>query len=130
MRWSRRAPSVADSAAVADAKKPKKKRISLFSRKSKKEAEAESDPAVAAAPQKLITLKETDEDKYGQTKHFYETLSTQTPESIRATIWSMVKHDNLDALLLRYLRARKWDVEKALVMLISTMNWRRNEMAC
>ena len=117
------------SSTTTDAKKPKKKRISLFSRKSKKEAEAEAEAeASPATPSKLITLKESDEDKYGQTKHFYDTLSSQTPEAIRTTIWSMVKHDNPDALLLRYLRARKWDVEKALVMLVSTMNWRLSEM--
>jgi hypothetical protein len=40
----------------------------------------------------------------------------------------MVKHDHPDALLLRFLRARKWDVDKALVMLVSTMNWRATEM--
>ncbi len=39
-----------------------------------------------------------------------------------------VKHDHPDALVLRFLRARKWDVDKALVMLISTMHWRAKEM--
>ncbi len=114
-----------ESAAAADAKKPKKKRLSLFSRKSKKEAEAEAE---LVTPSRLITLKETDEDKYGQTKHFYDTLASVTPESIRSTFCNTIKHDNPDALLLRYLRARKWDVEKALVMLVSTLNWRQTEM--
>lgn len=69
-----------------------------------------------------------EDDKYGQTRQFFETLANQSPESIRATIWSMVKHDHPDSLVLRFLRARKWDVEKALVMMISTMNWRATEM--
>ncbi|KAF4974077.1 hypothetical protein FZEAL_8978 [Fusarium zealandicum] len=69
-----------------------------------------------------------EDDKFGQTKQFYETLANETPESIRHTIWSMVKCDHPDALVLRFLRARKWDVEKALVMLVSTMNWRHTEM--
>ncbi|KAJ6439955.1 phosphatidylinositol transfer protein CSR1 [Purpureocillium lavendulum] len=69
-----------------------------------------------------------DNDKYEQTKDYHKTLKSTSPESIRQTIWSMVKHDHPDALLLRFLRARKWDVEKALVMLVSAMNWRHNQM--
>jgi hypothetical protein len=69
-----------------------------------------------------------DDDKYGQEKQFHETLATQSPESIRHTIWSMIKHDHPDAVALRFLRARKWDVEKALVMFVSTMNWRHTEI--
>jgi hypothetical protein len=119
------APSLVQ-AETNEAKKPKKKRITMFSRKSKKEAEPE--PTLPTPMAGLPTPKEGDDDKYGQTKHFYDTLATQTPDSIRETIWGMVKHDHPDALVLRFLRARKWDVEKALVMLISTMNWRRDEM--
>ena len=40
----------------------------------------------------------------------------------------MVKHDHPDALLLRFLRARKWDVHAALVMFVSTIHWRAKEM--
>lgn len=104
--------------------KPKKRRITLFSRKGHKDkSDADSASGVASS------VKEDDaDDKYGQNKQFFETLANSTPESIRATIWSMVKHDHPDALVLRFLRARKWDVDKALVMLVSTMNWRAAEM--
>ena len=68
------------------------------------------------------------DDKYGQTKEFQHALTSQTPENLRKAFWSMVKHDHPDGLLLRFLRARKWDVEKALVMMISTMHWRSQEM--
>ncbi|KAK1757217.1 phosphatidylinositol transfer protein CSR1 [Echria macrotheca] len=112
--------------------KTKKGRLSMF-RRSRKDSDADSTPAAAAsgpAPTVVLTPAKDggEDDKYGQTKHFYDTLASQSPESIRATIWSMVKHDHPDALLLRFLRARKWDVEKALVMLVSTMNWRAQEM--
>ena len=68
------------------------------------------------------------DDKYGQTKVFQQVLATQSPQDLRDAFWSMVKHDHPDGLLLRFLRARKWDVEKALVMMVSTMQWRSHEM--
>jgi hypothetical protein len=115
--------------------KPKKKRLSLFSRKGKGDKGdkgdkvAEAEPAASTPATNLEAIKERDhEDKYGETKQFLDALANQTPEALRAAIWSMVKHDHPDALVLRFLRARKWDVDKALVMLISTMNWRATEM--
>lgn len=91
----------------------KKKRFGVFKRKA-----ADKPPAAS----------EADDDKYGQSKHFQEVLASHSPEIIRETYWAMVKHDHPDALALRFLRARKWDVEKALVMLVSTMSWRHTEM--
>ncbi|KKA27192.1 hypothetical protein TD95_002111 [Thielaviopsis punctulata] len=95
--------------------KEKGKKRSLFSRKSKDTSETAAAPAEG-------------EDKYGQTKLFQETLQKESPEDLRNTLWAMVKHDDPDSLMLRFLRARKWDVEKALVMLISTISWRKSEM--
>lgn len=77
----------------------------------------------AAASVASLSIADGD-DKYGQSKEFKQTLEEMTPEEIRITLWNMVKHDNPDGLLLRFLRARKWDVKKALVMLISTIRWR------
>ena len=100
------------------------KTMTAGSDKDKKENKAaEKDAATTAVP------KENDpEDKWGEGKAYHETLAKHTPEEIRATIWSMVKHDNPDALLLRFLRARKWDLQRALVMMVSTMSWRASEM--
>ncbi|KAK4463310.1 phosphatidylinositol transfer protein CSR1 [Cladorrhinum samala] len=130
------APS--DKAAEEDPKKAKKhSRMSIFSRskstKSSEDSSASTTAATAAAAgappnAPVFHIKDGETDKYGQTKQFYETLASQSPESIRDTIWSMVKHDHPDALVLRFLRARKWDVEKAVIMLVATMNWRAAEM--
>lgn len=112
----------------AQNQKPRKKMLHLFGRKVDKTIDVE--PVTPAAPTNAnSTIKESDqEDKYGQNKQFLDTLANQSPECIRAALWSMVKHDHPDALVLRFLRARKWDINKALVMLISTMNWRATEM--
>lgn len=102
--------------------KPKKKRMSLFKKKKDKDKDSSSTSSKSFA---MDSIKENDpEDKWGENKTYLETLATHSPEQIRATIWSMVKHDHPDALLLRFLRARKWDLQRALVMLMSTMNWR------
>jgi len=75
----------------------------------------------------VVNIDEKD-DKFGQAKDFRAALATQTPAELREAFWSMVKNDNPDALLLRFMRARKWDVEKALVMLLGTVQWRTTEM--
>ena len=68
-----------------------------------------------------------EDDKYGQCKDFSAALADMSPEQIRQTFWGFVKHENPDALLLRFLRARNWDVRKALAMLVSTLRWRALE---
>ena len=95
-------------------KHKKKKRLGLFNRI---KDEGEKAPALA-----------TDgEDKYGQAKDYVKVLENTKPEELREAVWSMVKHDNPDALLLRFLRARKWHVQNALIMLVATMHWRQQE---
>ena len=98
--------------------KKKKKRISLFSKKRKDGHEMDDADAGSI----------NSDDKYGQRQNFQQALASQSPEELRKAFWGMVKNDHPDDLLLRFLRARKWDVEKALVMLISTMHWRMSEM--
>lgn len=91
-------------------KKPKSKGMKLFGRKADTSA------------------NENDNDKHGQAKEFQQALASQKPEELREAFWSMVKHDHPDALLLRFLRARKWDVNAAMVMFVSTIHWRAKEM--
>ena len=93
--------------------------MSLFSCKNHDDSSGESLEATSVA---------NGEDKYGQTKDFHKVIESQAPEDLRTAFWSMVKHDDPDALLLRFLRARKWNVRNALIMLIATMHWRMQEM--
>lgn len=123
-------PSKLENTPTADTSKKAKKSRMGFLRRGKKDSDADStsEAAEKAGAPPVILGNHGDEDKHGQVKHFYDTLSTQSPEFLRQTIWSMVKHDHPDALALRFLRARKWDVEKALIMFISTINWRATDM--
>lgn len=111
----------ADQRSRADtiaSEKQKKKRMGLFSKKHKNE---ETDGAIS-------DFSVNADDKWGQTKEFQSVLANQSPEDLRTAFWSMVKHDNPDGLLLRFLRARKWDVQNALIMMVATMHWRLQEM--
>ncbi|PYH91522.1 CRAL/TRIO domain protein [Aspergillus ellipticus CBS 707.79] len=109
-----------------DKKKQSKRRFGLFGRSNDgAEEDAASDKATNGITSSLASINITDgDDKYGQSKEFQQALVDMKPEEIRVTLWEMVKHDNPDSLLLRFLRARKWDVKKALVMFISTLRWR------
>ncbi|KAI9897074.1 hypothetical protein N3K66_008096 [Trichothecium roseum] len=112
------APSAAsEEAPAAEPEGQKKKRFGLFKKEKDTKSGSSSSPANGG-----------EDDKYGETKQYHEALAKHSPETIRQTIWDMVKHDHPDAILLRFLRARKWDIEKALVMMISTMTWRHGEM--
>jgi hypothetical protein len=112
--------STSEAAAPAAAQKKPKGKWSLWGSK-------DEDDKSAADSSSPIVVSEAD-DKYGQSKEYKQALEDMKPEEIRTAFWSMVKGDNPDSLLLRFLRARKWDTKKALVMLISTMRWRLQEM--
>lgn len=96
------------------AEKPKAKKMGLFGRKK------ESSHSGSGS--------DGGNDKHGQAQEFQQALASQKPEELREAFWAMVKHDHPDALLLRFLRARKWDVHAALVMFVSTIHWRAKEM--
>jgi hypothetical protein len=108
--------------------KKKKSRLHMF-RRSKTEKENEDSSAQTSSHISPTDLSQIDEDdKHGLGKEYKKAISTTSPEDIRKAFWSMSKHDHPDALLLRFLRARKWDVQAALIMMISTMHWRATEM--
>ncbi|OJD25527.1 hypothetical protein ACJ73_03098 [Blastomyces percursus] len=120
--------NTADAASVTSKKKTTtKKRFGFFGRYNEIVEEKEENSATnghAVAGQMKLS---DDDDKYGLNKEFLTALSSQSPEELRMAFWNAVKHDNPDSLLLRFLRARKWDVQKALVMLVSTLKWRSQE---
>ncbi|KAJ5187960.1 hypothetical protein N7491_004280 [Penicillium cf. griseofulvum] len=55
-------------------------------------------------------------------------LSEITPTELRTGVLDTLKHDHPDAVLLRFLRARKWDVPKSFAMMMGAVVWRVKEM--
>ncbi|ODV89424.1 hypothetical protein CANCADRAFT_27884 [Tortispora caseinolytica NRRL Y-17796] len=82
-------------------------------------------PAQRSASQWSAMTKS--DDKHGTHKAFRKAVAELTPAELRDAFWELVKGDNADGMLLRFLRARKWDVDKAIVMLVSTLHWRLKE---
>lgn len=80
-----------------------------------------------AALEALNLSSSTEEDKFGLVKQFQQVLAKETPETIRKMLLQAVKHEHPDALVLRFLRARKWDIKRAIVMMFSAMDWRHTQ---
>jgi len=106
----------APSTPEPSSEKKKKSRMGIFGKKNKQESDAAS------------TSDGAENDKHGQALEYKQALADMSPEELREAFWSMVKHDHPDAVLLRFLRARKFDVNAAVIMLVSTMHWRSKEM--
>ncbi|KFY65480.1 hypothetical protein V496_02537 [Pseudogymnoascus sp. VKM F-4515 (FW-2607)] len=57
-----------------------------------------------------------------------EVLSGMAPGQLRMGFLSAIQNENPDTFLLRFLRARKWDVIKAFTMMAGAIEWRMKEM--
>ncbi|KAL3479478.1 hypothetical protein BJX99DRAFT_244857 [Aspergillus californicus] len=106
-------------------KQQPKRRFGFFGGGSSQPDDSANANSTSDVSSNIANLTITDgDDKFGTSKEFQKALTEIKPEEIRTAFWNMVKQDNPDSLLLRFLRARKWDVKKALMMLISTLRWR------
>jgi hypothetical protein len=75
---------------------------------------------------RLCGVQETvDHETPDRTAAFQEHLTDKSTDNFRQRLWSFILADHPDVLVLRFLRARKWDVEKAVTMLVSALNWRQ-----
>jgi hypothetical protein len=63
-----------------------------------------------------------------ESKMVQKALSEIAPLELRNGVLNLLKHDNPDAMMLRFLRARKWDVPKAFAMMMEAIVWRVKEM--
>ena len=76
----------------------------------------------------LLRLSAHDESKNHPTPDMSDALRKHLDgDSItgfRLALWNLFLSDHPDVMVLRFLRARRWDVEKAMEMLVSNMQWR------
>ncbi|KAI3403106.1 CSR1 [Candida oxycetoniae] len=54
-------------------------------------------------------------------------FSQYNPKEIHQAYFKTLRNDLPDNLFLKFIRARKWDTEKAMDMLLKSLNWRANE---
>ncbi|KAF2400121.1 CRAL/TRIO domain-containing protein [Trichodelitschia bisporula] len=107
----------------------KKSRFSMLRRKKEEEPESStpSPSSSSISVAEIVGNGNGSNDKYGLGKAFQQAIANATPQELRDAFWGMVKHDHPDALLLRFLRARKWDVNASLIMAISALHWRHDD---
>ncbi|KAF9890522.1 hypothetical protein FE257_005927 [Aspergillus nanangensis] len=58
-------------------------------------------------------------------KSMEKILTTMSPAEMCVAVLKMVKQDHPDTVMLRFLRARKWDIPKAFGMLANAILWRK-----
>ena len=80
----------------------------------------------AIPPKMLASLKSMDASSQ-EIKAIQSLLTDLHDEKLRLAYLSILKQDHPDALLLRFLRAEKWNVPKAWIKLVNALNWRVNE---
>lgn len=59
-----------------------------------------------------------------RTSIFHRELTDISPDHFNRILWSTFIAEHPDVMLLRFLRARKWDVEQAVTMFVSDLDWR------
>ena len=59
--------------------------------------------------------------------YIHEALQKLDPVEVKTGFWEFLRTDYPDNLLLRFIRARKWDLDKTMNMITTTIHWRMNE---
>lgn len=60
-----------------------------------------------------------------RTAEFMKLMTDKSPENFKQHLLDFIGPEHPDGLVLRFLRARKWDVGKAMEMLVADINWRQ-----
>lgn len=81
----------------------------------------------ADSSQLTQSLQETRLDAT-QIRIIRQALANMTTDELHQGFLTSFKNENPDVLMLRYLRARKWDVCNAFAMMVAAVEWRVKEM--
>ncbi|KAF5667220.1 phosphatidylinositol transferase [Fusarium heterosporum] len=73
---------------------------------------------------RLCGDKSVSHDAQDKTADFQQSLKNKSPEHFKRSLWESLLADHPDTSILRFLRARDWDVPKAVDMFVSSINWR------
>ncbi|KAJ6444742.1 CRAL/TRIO domain-containingprotein [Purpureocillium lavendulum] len=112
-------PAQLQRTATASSQQSQQSRWGLFRRSTAEPASPQPKAELNATAQEL--------ERLGLPRELHDVLSHHTPDTIRSMVIGSVKHEHPDSLALRFLRARKWDLDKALVMMFTAMDWRYRE---
>ncbi|QLG71581.1 hypothetical protein HG535_0B06260 [Zygotorulaspora mrakii] len=72
------------------------------------------------------TPVETEESKY-VLNSVHDTLKDLEPQATQDEFWEMLRVETPDTSILKFIRARKWKVDKAMSMIAHSMRWRVEE---
>ncbi|CAI7581649.1 unnamed protein product [Penicillium bialowiezense] len=86
-----------------------------------------SEEETSAIPVNLLTSLKALDAGPGEIKTVQSLLLKFPGRMLRFAFLASLKQDHPDALLLRFLRAEKWNLPKAWIKLVAALNWRINE---
>lgn len=107
---------------------PSSRRSSLFSRAEGTIVRRGSRASVSVHHSRLLQAFRDVGLSATQVRNVGRFLAVMSPEDIRFGVLTAAKHEHPDVYLLRFLRVSKWDVNQALLHLLSATAWRLKEM--
>lgn len=121
-----RANSVKSTISSSHDKKSEKKKTGLFGKlKRNKKTEKEEHEALTRT---LSNQSSYDPNvKHSTDLKVHDALKYLDADKTLKAFWKVIRQDSPDNLMLRFIRARKWDVDNALLMLSHSIEWRVKE---
>ncbi|KAJ5881557.1 uncharacterized protein N7529_000229 [Penicillium soppii] len=86
-----------------------------------------SEEETSAIPSNLLTTLNSLDAGPAELKTIQSLMLKLPGDKLRSALLTLLKQDHPDALLLRFLRAVKWNLPKAWIKLVAALNWRVNE---